>query len=508
VILPRNASLSSSSLICLACFAALGGTQLVAQLAATPGHIASQQLLSDPPEVRSPIVLTAINDPNTGKAAFSFEGREDPPVIRVLPGEDIRLTYVNEMSTDSHEKCIDGPCMNMTNLHFHGLHVSPDAPQDDVIDMMAMPGQTLHYVVNIPLDQPPGLYWYHPHPHGESYQQDLDGMSGAIVIDGIERYVPELQHMRERIMVLRDRIIDKNDPSATSELERTVELSTKSCTTSTEVPERVFTVNGALRPQIAISTGERQFWRIVNASPDRYVDLQVDGERLEIVALDGMPLAFHDPAHPTEFASHILVPPAGRVEAIVTGPKPGAQASLRTRCFDMGPDGDDNPPMVLADLVNVAQPARASRSTPIVARPPMFKPLSPALIAQVEDSTPDFIVNFTEDKNGFYINGRKFTMSDPPMTTVSIGAFHHWRVTNGTHEVHPFHIHQVHFLAYARNGVRLKHPEWLDTVNVPVAGNVDLMMDFTNPIIRGVSLFHCHLLSHEDKGMMAKILFK
>ena len=118
------------------------------------------------------------------------------------------------------------------------------------------------------------------------------------------------------------------------------------------------------------------------------------------------------------------------------------------------------------------------------------------------------MVTFTEDKKGFYINGKKYSNSDPPMTTVSIGGFHHWRVVNNTHEVHPFHIHQVHFLAYAENGTRASRPEWLDTVEVPVQGNVDLMMDFTDPIIRGVSLFHCHLLSHEDKGMMAKILFK
>ena len=118
------------------------------------------------------------------------------------------------------------------------------------------------------------------------------------------------------------------------------------------------------------------------------------------------------------------------------------------------------------------------------------------------------MVTFTEDKKGFYINGKKYGPSDPPMTSVSIGAFHHWRVVNDTHEVHPFHIHQVHFLAYAQNGRRLSRPEWLDTVEVPVEGNADLMMDFTDPIIRGVSLFHCHLLSHEDKGMMAKIYFK
>jgi FtsP/CotA-like multicopper oxidase with cupredoxin domain len=221
-----------------------------------------------------------------------------------------------------------------------------------------------------------------------------------------------------------------------------------------------------------------------------------------------MPLAFHNPAHPVEFASHILVPPAGRVEAIITGPKPGVPASLRTRCFDTGSDGDANPAMVLADMVDVAQRGPKPHTTPIDAQMPIFKPLPPALIAQVENSSADFVVNFSEDKKGFYINGRRYRPSDPPMTTVSIGAFHHWRVTNETHEVHPFHIHQVHFLVYAQNGVPLQHPEWLDTVNVPVVGSVDLMMDLTDPIIRGMSLFHCHLLSHEDKGMMAKILFK
>jgi len=489
------------------CFAMIGGMPLTAPVVNAQSQINSRSLLSSPPEARSPIVLTAINDSQTGKAAFSFNGREDPPVIRAVPGEDIRLTYVNAMSTDSHERCIGGPCMNMTNLHFHGLHVSPDAPQDDVINMMAMPGQTLHYVVNIPLDQPPGLYWYHTHPHGESYLQDLDGMSGAIVIDGIERYLPELQHMRERILVLRDQVIGKDDP-ASSELTRIVELSNKSCSASTDPPERVFTVNGAVRPAIAITPGERQFWRIVNASPDLYADLQVDGEKLEIVALDGMPLAFHDPAHTLEYVSHILVPPAGRVEAIITGPKREARASLRSLCFNTGRDGDPNPTMVLADLADIAEPTPRHHASDINGRPPVFGPLAPAMIARVENTSPDFVVHFTEDKKGFYINDRKYSPSDPPMTTVSIGAFHHWRVTNDTFEVHPFHIHQVHFLIYAENGVRLERPEWLDTVNVPVEGNVDLVMDFTDPIIRGVSLFHCHLLSHEDKGMMAKILFK
>ena len=215
-------------------------------------------------------------------------------MIQVNPGEDIRLTYSNEMSTHSQEHCIDGPCMNMTNLHFHGLHVSPDAPQDDVITMMAMPGQSLHYIVNIPLDQPPGLYWYHTHPHGESYQQDLDGMSGAIVIDGMERYVPEVQHMRERILVLRDRVVEKNDPAAPA-LRRSSRHSREGMRHFHRRTGAYFHGKRRVRPRIAIAPGERQFWRIVNASPDLYADLQVDTEQLEIVALDGMPLSFHDP---------------------------------------------------------------------------------------------------------------------------------------------------------------------------------------------------------------------
>jgi suppressor of ftsI len=491
----------------ITCLGLFGCVRLGAQVPRTSANDSRPVLVSDPTPARSPVLLKAVNDPETGKGSFWFDGREDAPVIRVKPGEDMRLTYMNAMSTHSQEHCIGVPCMNMTNLHFHGLHVSPDAPQDDVITMMAMPGESLHYTVNIPTDQPPGLYWYHTHPHGESYQQDLDGMSGAIVIEGMERYVPEVQRMRERILILRDRLVEEKDPAG-PELRRTVDIPSTGCGTSTEAPEHLFTVNGTLRPQIAIAPGERQFWRIVNASPDLYADLQVDGEQLEIVALDGMPLSLHDPKRRVEITRHILVPPAGRVEAIVTGPGAGARASLRTRCFDTGPDGDPNPAMVLADLVDVAQSDHEISKTSVRPPAPLYKPVSSTTINQIENSPSDFVVTFTEDKKGFYINGKKYGPSDPPMTSVSTGAFRHWRVVNDTREVHPFHIHQVHFLVYAQNGQRLDHPEWLDTVNVPVEGSVDLMMDFTDPIIRGVSLFHCHLLSHEDKGMMAKILFK
>jgi suppressor of ftsI len=382
-----------------------------------------------------------------------------------------------------------------------------------VLGMLAKPGQVLHYSVRIPRDHPPGLFWYHPHPHGESHRQVLDGMSGAIVIEGMERYAPEVKRLRERVLVVRGRSIE-HDPEA-PELKRTVDIPAKGCRGEAEKVDEIFTVNGAVRPQIEIAPNERQFWRIVNASADRYLDLQIDGQKFKIVALDGMPLAYHDPKHATRATDHLLVSPAGRLEAIVIGPAAGTHSALRSLCVDTGPDGDPNPEMVLADVVapdssqshshvpssdRVPKPFRAANP-----RPPVYKPID---IEPLKKTPPTFTVTFTEDTDGFYINGRKFAMDAPPMTTARVGTYQHWRIVNDTRELHPFHIHQVHFLAYSENGVPVAQPMWLDTVNVPYRGSIDVILDFTDPVIKGMSVFHCHLLNHEDKGMMAKILFK
>jgi suppressor of ftsI len=480
-------------------------------------HGSSQTVtVPEPPQVRAnnhvvSLRLDAVNE--NGRDAFAYEGETVAPVIRAFPGDTLRITYVNNLPAKSAETCAVNPCMNMTNLHFHGLIVSPNSPQDDVLGMMAMPGQSLHYSVEIPRDHPPGLFWYHTHPHGESHRQVSDGMSGAIVIEGIERYAPEVQRLHERVIVVRGRSIE-HDPKA-DELRKYVEIPSRTCGGEIEAPEEVFTVNGALRPKIEIAPEERQFWRVVNASADRYLDLQLDGALFEIVALDGMPLAYHDSQHPTRTANHVLLAPAGRVEAIVSGPALRTHAALRTLCVDTGPQGDPNPGMVLADLIQ-PDPVRAGPDEPntdprpeaehaAAARPPLYKPIN---VGPLTKRSPSFTAIFTEDKNGFYINGKKFAMNAGPLTSVRVGTYQHWRILNRTAELHPFHIHQVHFLSYAENGTPLQNPAWLDTVNVPVGGSVDVILDFTDPVIRGMAVFHCHLLNHEDKGMMAKVLFK
>ena len=464
-------------------------------------------LLSNPPELGAKnhtlsLTLRAAIA-SDGKNSFYFNGQPNAPTLRLSPGDQLKIIYINDLPTNPQESCAITPCMDMTNLHFHGLTVSPEAPQDDVLDMMAMPGQVLRYSVEIPRDHPPGLFWYHTHPHGESHRQVLDGMSGAIVIEGMERYAPQVGRLRERVIVLRGRSIE-HDPNA-AVLRHRVEIPSKGCGGEAEAVEEIFTVNGAVRPRIEIAPNERQFWRMVNASADRYLDLQLDGRTFELVALDGMPLAYHEPEGPTRITDHLLLAPAGRLEAIVTGPPPGTPGVLRTLCVDTGPDGDPNPGMVLADLVQRSSDPPPEQAHAIDDRPPLYKPIN---VEPLKKVAPNFIVDFTEDKNGFYINGRKFALDASPMISARVGTYQHWRIINRTRELHPFHIHQVHFLAYAENGVPVAHPAWLDTVNVPYGGSVDVIMDFTAPVIRGMSVFHCHLLNHEDKGMMAKILFE
>lgn len=129
--------------------------------------IAQQVTITDPPEVRGPSTLTATYDSAAGHNAFAFNGSSVPPLIRVLPGGVIKLHYVNHLPVQSDEMCAVGGCTNMSNLHFHGLHVSPERPQDDVLTMMAMPGEALDYKVDVPSYAAPGLYWYHTPPRTE-----------------------------------------------------------------------------------------------------------------------------------------------------------------------------------------------------------------------------------------------------------------------------------------------------------------------------------------------------
>ncbi len=470
------------------------------------------------PEVRAQngvaaLRLDAILSPEDGAPSFSYEGTIGvTPTIRVSPGDTIDLTLANDLPVRPNQ-------INAVNIHFHGLTVSPNPPADDTIATLARPGQTLHYYVKIPPEQEPGLYWYHPHSHGESYREVTGGMSGAIVVEGLERHVPALAAMKERIIVLRDVPTSANYVDADMPLQlRTgskppVARPRAANNGSPCRPEQGLqpTLNRIVRAKIGIVPGERQFFRVVNASAARHFDLSIDGSRLELIAVDGVALDAY-PGTPAErTVSHVVIPPAGRAEFVVTGLD--HPTVLRSACYDSGSAGDPDPAVVLADLVDprtIFPAAAAARAGVAEAAEPERLAALPTLpqadhAAALPASAARRIIRFTEDANGFYIDGKTFAMNAPPSIVARSGTVEDWTILNRTNEVHDFHIHQIHFAAERIDGRPVAQPIWQDTIVVRPHGSVELLMDFRDPIVRGIFLYHCHILDHEDQGMMAKI---
>jgi len=465
--------------------------------------------LPEPPEVRSvngvaQLTLTAVNNPQTGLPAFLFQGTLIPPTIRVNPGDHIKIHYVNALPVPVHE-----PYTNMTNLHFHGLKTSPHAPGDDVLDIMIMPGQSYDYDVAIPTDESPGMYWYHPHPHGESNRQTAGGMSGVIIINGIEKYYPETGHVPERILILRDSYPPGYPVPA---------LRNGYAPLCTGPGSKNVSLNGVDAPSIAIRPGETQFWRFANASANTFVDIKVDGANLGVIARDGEPIVYRDKNSSGVIYRHYLLPPAGRVEFFVNGPKlsaggsGGAPAMVRSLCVDTGPVGDVDPVRVLATI-----DPTTSGGNSLVLGPASLRPThKPATDIRSLPIAGKKTIVFTEDKpNGlYYINGQIYNPAKPPQYFAKVGTVEAWTIVNKTSELHAFHIHQIHFLVLDP-AMRAQPADFQDTVTVPyettgpgktvVPGTVHLLMDFTDPVIKGTFVFHCHILEHEDGGMMQKI---
>jgi FtsP/CotA-like multicopper oxidase with cupredoxin domain len=396
---------------------------------------------------------------------------------------------------------------------------SPKSPGDDVLGTLARPGESLHYVVRIPKNQEPGLYWYHPHVHGQTaFQVGSAGMSGAIIINGLEHHLPGLAKMRERLIVVRaigigatakrhdDDDMDMSGMGASRHGMKPQTYNTEPCGSDLGFST---VLNDAYQPVITIRPGEKQFFRVINATSHKTLKLDV-GSRMELVAIDGFALDSWPGTPPTKMLRTIVIPPAARAEFVVTGPK-GGYAAFKTLCYDTGIIGDRDPQLKLATLKaprHHGQQVRQTGDGPLTVGAPLPRNVYTTALPPIAAKRT---VTFSEGPNRFFINGKAFTMSDPPMYVVHTGTVEEWRILNTSQEIHDFHIHQLHFLVKEINGVKLVHPYWADSVIIPhqrrdgSPGSLVLIMDFRDPTIKGTFLFHCHILDHEDFGMMAKI---
>lgn len=531
---------------------------------------AAQSAVPEPADLRSEngelkVDLT-IHDyrASDGSTLYCYVDRNgnESPNLRVKPGDLLILNFKNDLKiTDPpvtatstvHQHmaarkdagaCASAPmAATSTNLHFHGLTVPPVCHQDDVLKTSIGPHDPpFEYRFRIPENQPPGLYWYHPHIHGFTTPQVLGGASGAMIVEGIERANKELAGLPERVLVIRDQaLVNPNAPPSKSEpvlpkmlIDRDGDAANNG--TGFGKPAKDLSINFVPVPypgyppaSIEMKPQERQLWRVVNASAITYLNLAVVFGRtpqpLGLVALDGIPLNENGTSGDLiSWQKHLGVPPGARVEFIVTGPPLGVPALFVTRTVDTGPGGENDPNRAIATIT-----ASATAPEPRSKLDPSPKPLPPPDLPWLGSVTPVRTrrLYFSEkllDANNpnsaveFYltVDGQTPKQFDPssgvPDIVVKQGTVEDWIIENRSNELHAFHIHQLHFMLLDYLGNPVNEPFLRDTVNVPYFTDraldypsVKLRMDFRDPNAVGTFVYHCHLLEHEDGGMMGVI---
>ena len=479
------------------------------------------------------------------------------PTLRVRPGDLLVVKLRNHLDDTGlalpsrRESALAAPgriCTSgamdptATNLHFHGLAVPPVCHQDEVLKTSVPAGATFEYRFRIPREQPAGLYWYHPHIHGFSMRSVLGGASGALVVEGLERAIPELAGLPERVLVVRDQNLINPDapPSPAEPVTPQILLDPDGDSINTHTgygkPAKDLSINFVPVPYpdyppalMVMRPGERQLWRVLNASAITYLHLAVlfgaTAQRLGIVAIDGVPInvSGKDAPH-VAWVDHIGIPPGGRAEFIATAPPEGVVASLITRSVDTGASGDNDPNRILAAVLaatDAPEPVSALDAHPRPApkrTAQWLGDLAPLRVRKLYFSEVHADPADPQSPISYFITeqGKEPKAFDPssaePDIVVRQGDIEDWVIENRTTELHAFHIHQIHFLLLDWFGLPVREPFLRDTVNVPfydpqmgMFPSVRVRMDFRDPNTVGTFLYHCHVLEHEDGGMMGTI---
>lgn len=422
----------------------------------TPAAVPSQSILGttqyvEPPQrvSRNGLLRTSLNalpDLSAGLGKMSYEGSIPGPTLRVRPGDLLEIRLINNLGGRD------------TNLHVHGMHVSPEGNSDNIFIHVGN-NEVFDYAYQIPENHPSGLYWYHPHVHGSSHEQVQGGLAGAIIVEGEFDDLPGFAGWTERLLVLQGPFFGPDGLQ--------------------------YWVNGQRNPVIPIGPGETQRWRILNASSDAFYNLTLDGHQLHWISSDGIPL----PRLTT--IDQIVLAPGERATMLIQGGPSGVYA---LHSLPWGDRGQAQPDFPLATvLVEGREQEAATLPTDLIALPD----LSDAPIARQR------VITFQEQafEPIFAIDGQGF---DPDRVdqTVELDTIEEWVLRNESPEWHPFHIHVNDYQVMSING----EPQALryeDTTPIPPQGEIVIRIPFLD--FTGKTVYHCHILTHEDFGMMAVV---
>ena len=421
-------------------------------------------------EVTLTAAPSAVDIGGTTVNAVTYNGSLPGPTLVVRPGDTLAVTMTNQL---------DDP----TNLHTHGLHVSPEGYGDNVFRRIDA-GGTAEYRYEIPLDHPPGVFWYHPHHHGMAARQVFAGLYGAIIVDDAAQIAATV----ERVLIVSDITFDASGtiPGA-SQMDRM-----RGREGSTML------LNGQVNPIMTAHPEERERWRIVNACTSRYLDLRLDGQALQLLGNDsgrfGSPHA----------VDSLLLMPGNRADVLVTMAE--GTSLLQAWPVDrglsaamMGGNTQSSSTVTLATL-RVAGAAGAP-----LASAPLSEPRD--LRSESLDRERTLTLAMGGARMGgsmmrFTIDGRAFDAGRIDQS-VAAGTIEEWTIVNTSSMDHPFHLHVWPMQVIEIGGQAVEEPTWQDVVNVPARSNSRVRIAFED--FTGTTVYHCHILDHEDNGMMGVI---
>ncbi|WP_438853446.1 multicopper oxidase family protein [Agromyces sp. M3QZ16-3] len=403
---------------------------------------------------------------------LAFEGGMPGPTLRVRPGDRVSLRLRNALGAT-------------TNLHTHGLEVSPEGDADNVFVMIPA-GGTFDYAYELGEGHPPGVFWYHPHHHGTTAEQLFAGLYGAIIVEDAE----PVAVARERVLVIADISFDANgDVAAATRVDRMLGREGD-----------LVLVNGQLFPTMVAASGDRERWRIVNACTSRYLRLRLDGQRMHLLGIDGG--RFVEPREVDE----IVLLPGNRADVLVDADI--GEAVLQTLPFDRGSMGAMGAPRSATTGADLARFIVSGGAAVSVA------PLPEASVAHRDLRDEQVTGRRTltlamggmgggmGQGMGFTIDGRAFAEGRTDIEAPA-GAIEEWTIENTSTMDHPFHLHVWPMQLVEVDGRPVAGVDRRDVVPVPAGGRVVVRIAFED--IAGRTVYHCHILDHEDLGMMGAI---
>jgi bilirubin oxidase len=404
---------------------------------------------------------------------LGFNGMSPGPLVEATEGDRVRINFANRI-----------PGQDST-IHWHGMPVPADQdgnPMDPVAS-----GATRTYEFVLPMGSA-GTYWYHPHPHGKAAEQVYRGLAGAFVVK--PQSDPISSAYGDTLLFLTDLRLSADGtlpPSTTTDM------------MNGRVGDHVL-VNGQKNPKLSVPTGSYQRFRLINATNARFLRLSFGNAPMIVIGSDGGLLEA-----PVHGIKDVILVPAERIDLIVAFEKPGT-FNLRTLGYDRGWMGPGRRTDASFTLLTFEVSGAAVEPRPVL-------PASLRAIAELGTPTARHRFVFGEDMTmagkgmdmRFMINGQTFDMTRVD-TASKTGEVELWEIANPTDMDHPFHVHGTQFqvIETERAGKVTKpnYRAWKDTINVARGDTIRLLIRQNRP---GLRMYHCHILEHEDLGMMGVV---